>query len=180
MASISKLEERLGGTRLKEAVTAIRTEIFIMPLSIVLQYYDKAYDFAINRRMGLKIINYPGLQQTSNGMRRGNHQNSQKIYCQMKTIYLDYNATTPLDPEVASEMRPFMEDFFGNPSSTHDYGVRARQGVELARKRLSSLLNCYPDEIIFTSGGTESNNMAIKGVALFNAGKGKPYHHFSR
>jgi cysteine desulfurase len=90
----------------------------------------------------------------------------------MKTIYLDYNATTPLDPQVISEMRPFMEDSFGNPSSMHDFGIKARQGVELARRRIAKLLNCFPDEIIFTSGGTESNNMAVKGAALFNADKG--------
>lgn len=71
----------------------------------------------------------------------------------MKTIYLDYNATTPLDPEVSAEMRPYMDERFGNPSSTHDFGFRAKQGVELARHRLSQLLNCFPDELIFTSGG---------------------------
>lgn len=90
----------------------------------------------------------------------------------MNPVYLDYNATTPLDPEVASEMRIYIDEYFGNPSSTHSYGIMARQAVELARKRLACLLGCQSDEIIFTSGGTESNNYAIKGAAFANRAKG--------
>lgn len=83
-----------------------------------------------------------------------------------KPIYLDYNATTPNDPEVISAMLPFLEEHFGNPSSSHQYGRIAKEALEYARKQTASLLNCLPDEIIFTSGGTESNNHAIKGAAL--------------
>ena len=90
----------------------------------------------------------------------------------METIYLDYNATTPIDPGVANAMRPFLEGFFGNPSSIHSEGLKAKQAVENARKQVAAMLNCHPDEIIFTSGGSESNNFAIKGIALANRGKG--------
>lgn len=90
----------------------------------------------------------------------------------MKTIYLDYNATTPVDREVAAEMQQYIGEHFGNPSSSHAYGIRARHAVEQARKRLADLLNCFPDEIIFTSGGTESNNHAIRGAAFANRHKG--------
>jgi len=82
-----------------------------------------------------------------------------------KPIYLDYNATTPHDPEVVEAMRPFFEEEFGNPSSSHYYGVKPKRAVARARQQVASLLNCAPDEIIFTSGGTESNNFAIKGCA---------------
>lgn len=87
-------------------------------------------------------------------------------------IYLDYNATTPIDSEVAEAMKPFLGAMFGNPSSTHAFGVQARKAVDKARRQLAELLNCTPHEIIFTSGGTESNNMAIKGAALANRHKG--------
>jgi cysteine desulfurase len=82
-----------------------------------------------------------------------------------KPIYLDYNATTPHDPEVIEAMRPFFEAEFGNPSSSHYYGSKPKQAVIRAREQVASLLNCRPQEIIFTSGGTESNNFAIKGCA---------------
>lgn len=90
----------------------------------------------------------------------------------MKPIYLDYNATTPIDPVVVEAMRPYLEEYFGNPSSTHWYGVQAKLAVEKARKQVAELLNCGADEIIFTSGGSESNNYAIKGVAFANRDKG--------
>ena len=82
-----------------------------------------------------------------------------------KSIYLDYNATTPHDPEVIEAMRPYFEEEFGNPSSSHSYGAKPRQAVTRARQQIASLLNCEPEQIIFTSGGTESNNFAIKGAA---------------
>ena len=90
----------------------------------------------------------------------------------MNPIYLDYNATTPIDKEVADAMQPYLFDLFGNPSSVHAYGVKTKQAVELARKQLANLLNCEPSEVIFTSGGTESNNYAIKGIAFANQSKG--------
>ncbi|MCD4745001.1 MAG: selenide, water dikinase SelD [Bacteroidales bacterium] len=90
----------------------------------------------------------------------------------MNPIYLDYNATTPVDKEVAEEMKPYIEEYFGNPSSMHAFGVKTKNAVEKARKQVAELLNCKPYEIIFTSGGTESNNYAIKGIALANRKKG--------
>jgi cysteine desulfurase len=82
-----------------------------------------------------------------------------------KPIYLDYNATTPHDPEVIAAMRPFLEEEFGNPSSWHWYGRTPHKAVMEARRQVAALLNCRSEEIIFTSGGTESNNQALKGVA---------------
>jgi cysteine desulfurase len=84
----------------------------------------------------------------------------------MKTqkIYLDFNASTPIAPEVAQAMKPFLSKHYGNPSSTHWAGEPAKEAVEKARKQVSSLLECKPEEIVFTSGGSESNNHAIKGV----------------
>lgn len=87
-------------------------------------------------------------------------------------IYLDYNATTPIDKEVAQSMMPFLTDYFGNPSSSHSFGVETKKAVENTRKHVADLLNCRPEEIIFTSGGTESNNYAIKGYAFANEHKG--------
>lgn len=88
-------------------------------------------------------------------------------------VYLDYNATTPIDPEVAKEMIPFIETYFGNPSSSYLIGRQNKDAIEKARKQVAVLINCNPEEIIFTSGGTESNNHAIKGVAFANRHKGK-------
>jgi len=82
-----------------------------------------------------------------------------------KPIYLDYNATTPLAAEVIRAMRPYEEEIFGNPSSSHYYGLEARAAVEGARRQVAQGLNARPDEIVFTSGGTEANNYAIKGAA---------------
>lgn len=82
-----------------------------------------------------------------------------------KPVYLDYNATTPLHPEVISAIKPFLEEHFGNPSSNHPYGFVAKEAVEKARSQVAGLLNCDPEEVVFTSGGTEANNFALKGVA---------------
>lgn len=90
----------------------------------------------------------------------------------MKPVYLDYNATTPLDREVADFMIPFLKDNFGNPGSTHSFGTKARLVINEARKKVAALLNCSPSEIIFTSGGTESNNLAITGYARANRDRG--------
>jgi cysteine desulfurase len=79
-------------------------------------------------------------------------------------IYLDHNATTPLLPEVVDAMLPYLGEHFGNPSSTHVYGVRARAAVARAREQVAAALGCDPEEILFTSGGTEANNLAIRGV----------------
>jgi len=79
-------------------------------------------------------------------------------------IYLDHNATTPVLPEVVEAMLPYLREHFGNPSSGHVYGARARAAVEHARAQVAALLGCDPEEVLFTSGGTESNNLAIIGV----------------
>jgi cysteine desulfurase len=90
----------------------------------------------------------------------------------MMPIYLDYNATTPILPEVAEAMTPFLYEHFGNPSSSHPYGVATKRAIEAARTQVATLLGCQPAEVIFTSGGTESNNYAIKGVALAGRERG--------
>ena len=89
-------------------------------------------------------------------------------------IYMDYSATTPVDPRVVEEMVPFLYENFGNPASrSHSYGWRAEQAVEIARKHVAALLNADPREIIWTSGATEGNNLAIKGAAHFYKAKGR-------
>jgi cysteine desulfurase len=89
-----------------------------------------------------------------------------------RPVYLDFNATTPHDPEVIEAMRPYLDEHFGNPSSSHWYGRRGRDAVETARAQVAALLDCSPGEIIFTSGGTESNNYAIRGIALARRSQG--------
>ena len=81
-------------------------------------------------------------------------------------VYLDYAATTPLDPRVLEAMQPYFSEGFGNPSSVHSYGQRAEAALEGARHRMAELLNAEPAEIIFTSGGSESDNLALRGAAL--------------
>jgi cysteine desulfurase len=91
----------------------------------------------------------------------------------VKPIYLDYNGTTPHDPEVIAAMRPFLEEQFGNPSSGHLYAVKPRQALNAARRQVAGLLNCAPEEVVFTSGGTEANNWAIIGAARALRGRGR-------
>ena len=91
----------------------------------------------------------------------------------IRPIYLDYNGTTPHDPEVIAAMRPFLEEEFGNPSSGHLYAVKPRQALNNARRQVAGLLNCAPDEIVFTSGGTEANNWAIIGSARALRNRGR-------
>ena len=81
-------------------------------------------------------------------------------------IYLDFNGTTPISPEVADAMQPFWESAFGNPSSSHAYGRVPREAVANARRQVADLLGCPPEAIIFTSGGTEANNHALKGIVM--------------
>ncbi len=90
-----------------------------------------------------------------------------------KPVYLDYNATTPIAPEVREAMLPCLAEVFGNPSSAHVYGREARAVVDRARAQVAALLNCRPEEIVFTSGGTESNNHAIKGIAWRRKSQGR-------
>ncbi|HYA02776.1 MAG TPA: cysteine desulfurase NifS [Syntrophobacteria bacterium] len=90
----------------------------------------------------------------------------------MRRIYLDYAATTPTDPEVVKAMLPYFGDSFGNPSSAHSFGQEAREAIETARNKVASLLGANPAEIVFTGGGTESDNFAIKGIAYANRNRG--------
>jgi len=92
----------------------------------------------------------------------------------MNPIYLDYNASTPVDPNVLDEMLPYLKEKYGNPSSSHGFGAACRAGIEQARERIAGLLGCEASEIYFTSGATESNNTVIKGIAKA-AGKGKHF-----
>jgi cysteine desulfurase len=91
----------------------------------------------------------------------------------MRTVYFDYNATTPLDPQVRDAMLPYFGDIFGNPSSVHSIGRRARALLDDARDRAANVIRCRPSELIFTSGGTESANLAIFGAARLRKNKGK-------
>jgi cysteine desulfurase len=90
----------------------------------------------------------------------------------MKRIYLDYAATTPVRPEVVQAMSPYFTEEFGNPSSIYSYGQEARVALSEARQRVAALLNASDEEIFFTGGGTESDNLAIKGIALASENKG--------
>ena len=91
-----------------------------------------------------------------------------------KRIYLDYNASTPIDPAVAAIMRPFLEENYGNPSSGHWASVPAEAALEGARRQVAELLGCAAGEVVFTSGGSEANNLALKG--LFFHRKGQKSH----
>jgi cysteine desulfurase len=90
-----------------------------------------------------------------------------------KTIYLDNGATTPVDPKVVEEMLPLFTKQFGNPSSSHSVGFSAKDALESAREKIAKAIRAKPEEIIFTSGGTESNNAALKGIAFAQEQKGK-------
>ena len=90
----------------------------------------------------------------------------------MNQIYLDYNATTPLDPLVLEEMLPYFSKDYGNPSSIHSFGNKAKSALDLSRDRLAALVNARPKEVTFTTGGSESNNYAIKGIAYALREKG--------
>ncbi|CUS88377.1 Aminotransferase class-V, partial [Candidatus Kryptonium thompsonii] len=91
----------------------------------------------------------------------------------MRRVYLDHSATTPVDPAVVSAMTPYFNEIFGNPSSVHQFGREAKVAIEEARGKIADFINAEPSEIIFTSGGTESDNFAILGVALAGFKRGK-------
>ncbi len=91
----------------------------------------------------------------------------------MRKVYLDNTATTPILPEVLEAMLPYFKDAYGNPQSLHDWGDGAREAIEDARGRVADLIGAQPEEIIFTSSGTESNNFVIKGLAMAQQSKGK-------
>ena len=90
----------------------------------------------------------------------------------MRRIYLDYAATTPTHPDVLKAMLPYFTEAFGNPSSIYSYGQEAKGAIEEARTKVASLIGARDEEIVFTSGGTEADNFALKGVAFANENKG--------
>src|ERR1700758_5600121 len=92
----------------------------------------------------------------------------------MNRVYLDYNATTPVEPEVLDAMLPYFSSEYGNASSIHTFGQKARAAVETAREQVAALIGARPEEIVFTSGGTESDNHAIFGIV---AGSSTPQKH---
>jgi cysteine desulfurase len=91
----------------------------------------------------------------------------------MRRVYLDHSATTPVDRRVAEAILPYLTEKFGNPSSVHFYGQEARAAVDRARREVAALINARPNEVVFLSGGTEANNLAIRGVAEQNAERGR-------
>lgn len=91
----------------------------------------------------------------------------------MRRVYLDNSATTPVDPRVVEAMLPYLLEKFGNPSSVHFYGQEARAAVDRARREVATLINARPNEIVFLSGGTEANNLALRGVAESSAAHGR-------
>ncbi|MBE3144737.1 MAG: aminotransferase class V-fold PLP-dependent enzyme, partial [Planctomycetes bacterium] len=109
----------------------------------------------------------------------GHHGNSQRTLIDIRVslsgvievetrtrIYLDYAASTPLDEGVLKVMLPYFTEEYGNPSSLHSFGQQAEAALEQARKTVSKVLNCYPEEVIFTGCGTESDNLALRGMAF--------------
>jgi len=90
----------------------------------------------------------------------------------VRRVYFDHSATTPVRPEVAEEMQKYLTEYFGNPTSLHYFGRQVRKAVEEAREKVAGAIGARPEEIVFTSGGTESDNMAIHGIAMTNKNRG--------
>src|ERR671920_1642596 len=91
----------------------------------------------------------------------------------MRRVYLDNSATTPVDPRVVEAMMPYLTEKFGNASSVHFYGQEARGAVDRARREVAALIGARPNEIVFLSGGTEANNLAIRGIVEMAASAGR-------
>jgi len=91
----------------------------------------------------------------------------------MRRVYLDHSATTPIDPRVFDAMLPYLRDRFGNASSIHQFGQEARAAVDKGRRQVAALINARPQEIVFTSGGTEANNFAVRGICEAVPTKGR-------
>ena len=109
------------------------------------------------------------MNENENGLANEDGAEGEQI---ARVIYLDYAATTPVHPDVILEMIPYFSENFANPSSLHSCGQQAKSAVEDARGKVANIIGAGCDEIVFTSGGTESDNLAIKGVAYANADKG--------
>jgi cysteine desulfurase len=91
----------------------------------------------------------------------------------LRQVYLDHSATTPVHPDVVAAMLPYFTEYYGNASSIHSFGRQARKGVETAREQVARLIGADPREIVFTGCGTEADNLALRGVAMANAQRGK-------
>ena len=96
-----------------------------------------------------------------------------------RRVYLDNSATTPIDRDVVDVMIPFLTEKFGNASSIHFFGQEARAAVDRARQQIAEIINARQNEIVFTSGGTEANNLAIRGLVEANEKIRQTYHHFT-
>ncbi len=94
-----------------------------------------------------------------------------------RKVYLDHSATTPVHPDVAEAMLPYLTQKFGNPSSVHSFGQEARAAVDRARREVAALIGARPNEIVFVSGGTEANNLAIRGVCDLATDVTRPSDH---
>jgi cysteine desulfurase len=140
------------------------------------------YGKATPRVAALNVVTYfgatpygqkrlPRFYVTSKDLRRFDPQPESCTNLSMKPIYLDYNATTPVDPAVLEEMLPYLREHFGNPSSAHGYGETAHGAVDRAREQVAALLGAEPEEIVFTGGGSEASNHAIKGVVFAKLGR---------
>lgn len=128
----------------------------------------------LNRRAVWRIVNGNGLSRRSCSTQAVVHGNSLDETEHLRPLYLDSLATTPMDPRVLDVMLPWTVSYFGNPHSrTHAYGWESEKAVEHGRKQVADLINADPREVIFTSGATESNNLAVKGVAHFYRNKKK-------
>src|SRR5918911_4857075 len=91
----------------------------------------------------------------------------------LRRVYMDHSATTPADPRVVEAMLPYLSEKFGNASSVHFYGQEARSALDRARREVAALVGARPNEIVFTSGGTEANNLAVRGVCETHAAHGR-------
>src|SRR5689334_10895981 len=90
-----------------------------------------------------------------------------------RTVYIDHSATTPVDPRVVNALMPYFTEKFGNPSSVHLFGQEARAAVERARREVAALIGAKPNEIVFVSGGTEANNLGIRGICEASESHGR-------
>ena len=97
----------------------------------------------------------------------------------MEKIYLDNASGTPLHPKVVEAMMPFLKEGFGNPSNLHQFGRITSDAIQASRGQVATLINAKPNEIIFTSNGTEANNFALKGILASHKKKGEPYYHLT-
>ncbi len=133
-----------------------------------LSRYDPISGFPVYKALLCEVVRAEG----SNGSGRVAEDESEAVVeiarpqKPRRRVYLDHNATTPVDPEVLETILPFLEEEYGNPSSIHSRGVEARDAVEAARRKVAQALNCTARRIVFTGGGSESDNLAIKGVAF--------------